>query len=145
MTQDKNCPRCRIAFAEEIRYEDVPVDRCAKCGGIWLDEGELRPILKARTRKFSAEEVRSTRSRRRKSQESMDPELPCTRCGCLMARFRYEGANEIVLDHCPGHGIWFDKDELEEVQMAVEEREIAESLKDERPATIFEVARSIWK
>ena len=34
------CPRCDGAL-EEIAYEDVLIDRCNKCGGVWLDAGEL--------------------------------------------------------------------------------------------------------
>ena len=34
------CPRCDGTL-EEITYEEVLIDRCNKCGGVWLDPGEL--------------------------------------------------------------------------------------------------------
>jgi Zn-finger nucleic acid-binding protein len=34
------CPRGHLGL-EEIAYEDVLIDRCKECGGIWLDAGEL--------------------------------------------------------------------------------------------------------
>ncbi|HWP44756.1 MAG TPA: zf-TFIIB domain-containing protein, partial [Blastocatellia bacterium] len=33
------CPRCDGTL-EEITYEEVLIDRCNKCGGVWLDAGE---------------------------------------------------------------------------------------------------------
>ena len=136
------CPRCSKPTVEE-KISDIPVDRCSGCGGLWLDQGELRPILDSRDRRFTADEVRATRSRHRKP-EPLDPELACPRCGEKMGRFRYSGKIEIVLDQCARHGIWFDRDELDEMRMEVEERQIADRLKDERPVTIFDVARSLW-
>lgn len=39
-----NCPRCNGHLDEET-YDDVMIHRCATCGGIWLDAGELEQIL----------------------------------------------------------------------------------------------------
>ena len=43
------CPKCGSTLAEE-RYDNVVIDRCAskKCGGIYLDGGELEILLKAK-------------------------------------------------------------------------------------------------
>ncbi|MBI3270974.1 MAG: zf-TFIIB domain-containing protein [Planctomycetes bacterium] len=38
------CPRCTVPF-ESIRIEDVAVDRCARCGGLWFDVNELDRVL----------------------------------------------------------------------------------------------------
>ena len=38
-----HCPKCEGTL-DEITYEDVQVDRCNKCGGIWLDAGELERL-----------------------------------------------------------------------------------------------------
>ena len=37
------CPRCEGTL-EEITYEEVLIDRCTKCGGVWLDAGELEHL-----------------------------------------------------------------------------------------------------
>lgn len=39
------CPRCDGKLAE-ITLEDVKVDRCNSCQGIWLDAGELESLTK---------------------------------------------------------------------------------------------------
>jgi ribosomal protein L37AE/L43A len=39
------CPRCDGTL-DEITFEDVQIDRCNKCGGVWLDSGELESLTK---------------------------------------------------------------------------------------------------
>jgi uncharacterized protein with PIN domain len=39
------CPRCNGAL-KESKFEEVMIDTCEKCGGIWLDSGELEQLLK---------------------------------------------------------------------------------------------------
>ncbi|MCI0490191.1 MAG: zf-TFIIB domain-containing protein [Blastocatellia bacterium] len=38
------CPRCDGKLVE-LKYEDVLIDRCNKCNGVWLDAGELEHIM----------------------------------------------------------------------------------------------------
>ena len=35
-------------LGQDVKYEShhVEIDRCGKCGGIWLDKGESDPIMK---------------------------------------------------------------------------------------------------
>ncbi len=37
------CPRCDGKLVE-IAYEEVMIDRCNKCNGVWLDAGELEQV-----------------------------------------------------------------------------------------------------
>jgi uncharacterized protein len=39
------CPRCDGKL-KETKIEDVLIDTCEKCGGIWLDSGELEQLTK---------------------------------------------------------------------------------------------------
>ncbi len=39
------CPRCAGSL-KESKFEEVMIDTCEKCGGIWLDSGELEQLLK---------------------------------------------------------------------------------------------------
>lgn len=40
------CPKCQ-ARMEPVRFEDIEVDRCVRCGGLWFDRQE-REALNAR-------------------------------------------------------------------------------------------------
>jgi hypothetical protein len=37
------CPRCDGSL-KESKFEDVMIDTCDKCGGVWLDSGELEQL-----------------------------------------------------------------------------------------------------
>ena len=43
-----DCPRCTGKLHEES-YDDVSIDRCDTCGGIWLDAGALEEIISQET------------------------------------------------------------------------------------------------
>jgi hypothetical protein len=44
-TSSMRCPRCDGTL-NESKVEDVSVDVCDKCGGVWLDSGELEQLTK---------------------------------------------------------------------------------------------------
>jgi uncharacterized protein len=44
-TSSMNCPRCDGKL-EETKVDDVSIDTCDKCGGVWLDSGELEQLTK---------------------------------------------------------------------------------------------------
>ena len=39
-----NCPKCFIPMKLHM-VEDIEVDRCDLCNGVWLDKGEMETIL----------------------------------------------------------------------------------------------------
>ena len=41
------CPRCDGGKLGEEKVDGVTIDRCDKCGGVWLDSGELEQITKS--------------------------------------------------------------------------------------------------
>ena len=44
-TSSMKCPRCDGSL-NESKVEDVSIDICDKCGGVWLDSGELEQLTK---------------------------------------------------------------------------------------------------
>ena len=42
-TSSMNCPRCNGSLKGN-KVEDVLIDACEKCGGVWLDSGELEKL-----------------------------------------------------------------------------------------------------
>ncbi len=40
-----NCPRCNIKM-EKLKKEEVTLDICKRCGGMWLDKGETEKLIK---------------------------------------------------------------------------------------------------
>ncbi|MEW6280853.1 MAG: zf-TFIIB domain-containing protein [Candidatus Eremiobacterota bacterium] len=46
------CPKCGQQLVEET-HEEIDVDRCSACGGVWLDAGELEQLNKKEQGFFS--------------------------------------------------------------------------------------------
>jgi hypothetical protein len=44
-TSSMQCPRCDGSL-KESKFEEVLIDTCDKCGGVWLDSGELEQVAK---------------------------------------------------------------------------------------------------
>ena len=44
-TSSMQCPRCD-AKLKASTFEQIEVDVCEKCGGLWLDSGELEQLTK---------------------------------------------------------------------------------------------------
>src|SRR5688500_1979725 len=44
-TSSMQCPRCDGRL-QESRVEEVTIGTCEKCGGVWLDSGELESLTK---------------------------------------------------------------------------------------------------
>src|SRR5678816_4337655 len=44
-TSSMQCPRCDGSL-KESKFEEILIDTCDKCGGVWLDSGELEQLNK---------------------------------------------------------------------------------------------------
>jgi ribosomal protein L37AE/L43A len=47
-TSSMQCPRCDGSL-KESKFEQVTIDTCDKCGGVWLDSGELEQVTSKET------------------------------------------------------------------------------------------------
>lgn len=102
-------------------YEGISIDQCAGCGGSWLDAGEIVPIVKQAHETFS--EDQQLLALRLKGQDHRNGKLiTCPKCSTPMEIFQYAVNSGVILDRCPSsHGLWFDRGELEKIQIVMEE------------------------
>jgi Zn-finger nucleic acid-binding protein len=108
------CPACAKTLVPE-KMGDVTVDRCAACGGIWFDRGEVARVLDLHTQGVSGATLseldrrfpsyRLTRERHRA--------LACVRCRARMHRLPAAPRSSVYVEICGPHGIWFDRGEFE--------------------------------
>ena len=105
------CPKCDVPFFI-LHFNDIEVDFCDHCRGLWLDAGELEALLN-RTG-ASAEDPLLHFQQQLGGLPNGRPHL-CPRCDepLLEITVAPPGGNPLTLDRCPrGHGLWFDADEL---------------------------------
>ncbi len=107
------CPRCRVPLQLKRRADDIEVDACPKCNGLWLDRGEFH-ILTAESTVYREEKLDQQYSR------PVLPDkieyVPCVRCGKLMIRKNYARISGVIIDECGRHGIWLDSGEFEKIR-----------------------------
>jgi Zn-finger nucleic acid-binding protein len=105
-----DCANCKEPMIT-AELENVEIDFCSGCGGIWLDAGELETLL--------ADEVKS---RQLSTSFVPAPHCPeklrkCPICRKTMEKVFAGPTDKVVLlDRCrAGHGLWFDRGELQQV------------------------------
>jgi len=106
-----NCPVCNDPMIV-LEVEQVEVDHCVTCGGIWLDQGELELLL------GNSQEKENFLHSLETADRSGEPVRRCPICRKKMAPVRCAGVlagkhEEVRIDRCRrGDGLWFDKGEL---------------------------------
>lgn len=125
-----NCPKCigklgkiklstsTVHYMEELAgasvSQNLEVDQCFVCGGVWFDKGELA--------KYNIEVITAVDSP--SIGGDLDVQLDkkvgeCPRCQIEMKKKIYGKDNSITLDECGKcGGIWLDSTEIDRVEKA---------------------------
>lgn len=100
------CPVCRLDM-QAITVEDLELDYCRMCGGLWFDPGELEKILNRTNLPKRVLEPVAYDLTRRKVGEG---ERICPRCSVVMKVINYQDTPVDVCTACKG--MWFDRYEV---------------------------------
>jgi Zn-finger nucleic acid-binding protein len=105
--------------------DDLILDHCARCGGIWFEAGEIRQLAKSdaellwravvRREGVPAMRCHFCRSPLARTEQSCavcgwEVELDCPTCARPMRSVAQQGMQVDCCEHCKG--VWFDHDEL---------------------------------
>jgi Zn-finger nucleic acid-binding protein len=106
-----DCPVCKENAMITIELEDVEIDFCTICDGIWLDAGELEMLLE------QPEKAKELLSSFEIDSGAAEKIRNCPICGKKMQRVIVgSGKPALLIDKCrKGDGLWFDKGELLEI------------------------------
>lgn len=100
-----DCPNCNNAMIV-LQMQEVEIDLCVDCEGIWLDSGELEILLQDADR---AKELLG-------SFDVISTDEKARKCPICLKRMEKISAGSVVLDRCKrGDGLWFDKGELKSI------------------------------
>lgn len=94
-----------------LELEDVEIDYCTDCGGIWLDAGELELLLN------EPDKAKSLLDSFRIDSKSEETIRKCPICRKKMQKIVVGSTKPMLLiDKCrKGDGLWFDKGELKDI------------------------------
>jgi Zn-finger nucleic acid-binding protein len=114
------CPACQHAMVI-VEHENIELDYCTNCKGVWFDSGELELLLEAAElenygvfldRIINSPEASSTEKKRR-----------CPICNKKMKKSYISEDNQLLVDICKKqHGIWFDGGEVADLLKLVSEK-----------------------
>lgn len=112
------CPVCESPLVV-VEREEIELDWCISCLGLWFDEGELELLGEKAGRILDVEDLgrqggRVVRTGTRR----------CPRCPDRMEQFSLpaSGSEEIIVDRCKNHGFWLDRGELGAIMSRLERR-----------------------
>ncbi|UCE74249.1 MAG: zf-TFIIB domain-containing protein [Methanomassiliicoccales archaeon] len=92
MSDGKSCPVCEKPMTSKV-VQDVEIDVCQDCNGVWLDGGELK--------RLSGLDAQAGRI------------MTCSNCNSVM---QTKTVTNVEIDICPKcDGIWLDQGELEKI------------------------------
>tara|TARA_B100001964_G_C14206218_1_gene588263 strand:- start:1072 stop:1380 length:309 start_codon:yes stop_codon:yes gene_type:complete len=91
----------------EVHCEDIVIDRCSACKGIWFDRGEAETL----SRKWIAEFIDTGDPAIGHKLNTLDT-IPCPRCGETMKRFLDIDGQQLQYETCDEHGQFFDAGEF---------------------------------
>jgi len=113
------CVKCN-SILDKATFQGLEVDLCPKCGGLWLDRGEI-------TRAAKLPEAELARLRALLTGKAGPPPVPsenkapCPACSGSLAEVLLGSVHVDYCNKC--HGLFLDKGELEAGVAAVQERD----------------------
>ena len=122
-----DCPVCKKSPMITLELDEVEVDYCLECEGIWLDSGELEALFDddGQAKKLLDSFLVAA------GHSEKVHKCPI----CLKKMQKVSVGEDLLIDSCKknGHGLWFDSGELADVLEKGEldsEHKIQKLLKD---------------
>ena len=103
------CPVCKNSMVV-LELEQIEIDYCTSCKGIWLDAGELELLLETEQERARLLNLLIEDS------SAKEKSYRCPICSKKMKKVFVGEERKILIDKCKkNHGLWLDKGELESV------------------------------
>ena len=104
------CPVCHKALII-VEFRQIELDTCPECDGLWFDAQELGQLFELAGAREHFHQLEKQLDRLKRDS----PRRNCPRCHKRLLPVRAPRVpSDLILDECEdGHGIWFDRGELE--------------------------------
>lgn len=102
------CPKCQHGM-EEVSHEDIVVDRCTHCQGLWFDEDEAHDLKKL----HGSENLDHGDAKEGWKWDSR-VDIDCPRCSKPMDKTADPKQKHIWYEFCDDHGMFMDAGEFKD-------------------------------
>ncbi|MEE9491523.1 MAG: zf-TFIIB domain-containing protein [Dehalococcoidia bacterium] len=104
------CPACSNLMIV-VEHENIELDYCMDCSGVWFDAGELELLLESMELEGSSLSPDSILTS--PEAKSSEKKRKCPICRQKMKKATVGHEPEVLIDACQrGDGLWFDKGEV---------------------------------
>ena len=104
-----DCPKCDSAM-EEVTFNNVTVDRCTECKGIWFSGVEHKELKKMK----GSETIDTGDEKQGREYDDME-DVHCPECDAKMDTIADKFQPHIHYEVCmKGHGAYFDAGEFKD-------------------------------
>jgi Zn-finger nucleic acid-binding protein len=102
------CPRCKHNL-ETVSYENIEVDRCLNCGGIWFDALEVEELKNIE----GSEKIDDFNPLIKQKYNQATNQIKCPKCQSKMQKMLDIDQYSIWYEQCTKcRGIWLDAGEF---------------------------------
>lgn len=116
------CPACPKTDMFALEFEQIELDYCPTCRGVWLDSGELE-LIGEKAGALQGEFLAALEAPE-SAEKAVLSDRRCPTCRTKLAELAVPGEPPITLDRCrSAHGLWFDPGELRHVIAHAETKE----------------------
>ncbi len=123
-----NCPQCRHHLLKPLRHENVRLDACTHCGGVWFDPNELDIVL----HRYDPNYRREGSIAKKLGPKVIGSPKKCPRCQVSLTTHEFEQGSDLKIDLCHScNGVWLDKGELDHAKIFYEIPEAKERIEKE--------------
>ncbi len=118
------CPKCSSRL-DIVLNNEIRLDKCTQCGGMWFDKGELVKLL------IGDVDLSTDGSIDNESYEMNQRGGECPLCnGSILERIESKTSENVVIDMCKNcGGVWLDKGELTSLVLGNKKEALLELLK----------------
>lgn len=103
-----SCPKCEGEL-QSVVYDDIEIDRCCQCSGIWFDSSEAEQLKQLK----GSESIDVGQLNLENQKQSLEENVYCPRCQVPMIKILDFDKYPIWYETCPQcQGIWFDSGEF---------------------------------
>ena len=104
------CPACSNLMIV-VEHENIELDYCTECSGVWFDAGELELLLERMELEGSSLSLDGILTS--PEAKSAEKKRKCPICRQKMKKATVGHEPEVLIDACQrGDGLWFDKGEV---------------------------------
>ena len=128
-----NCPDCKSAM-HHVSVGETDFMECNDCASTWIEADVFTRMCVDREQRGAVAATVGSAAKAPALRATGVRYLPCPVCKKTMSRQNFGRRSGVIIDVCKGHGVWFERGELQAVMAFIDRGglEVARVQEEER-------------